>query len=264
MARVIIGEDHDWANTAMARRRAVANSLRSAEVQERKQANRIKDRRAKDRQQAENRRLATQGARFSAETHRRLQSAIRRTAEATRGATPDLDAALVILGRTLDTGETDSVAILPSPEDARTLVKALRSPGVDGFCVALEQLEVIAETPEPETPGFNLHTAAFFAALRLVERDDHHVPSRVIGSRFNAPKITDGTIYSVLSDTKDPKRFEAAAILRQVVIRRGHPQLHLSPEEAILLSEVLTALGADRAFLSSVNRIAALAPAAAA
>ncbi|WP_044155187.1 hypothetical protein, partial [Escherichia coli] len=78
-------------------------------------------------------------------------------------------------------------------------------------------LEDIAGTPKPMAPGFNLQIADFFAALRLVERDEHHVPARAAGSRLGAPKATDGTIHSRLTEVKDLKRFEASAIPRQVV-----------------------------------------------
>ncbi|MEX6906627.1 hypothetical protein AB2C96_31955, partial [Pseudomonas aeruginosa] len=63
-----------------ARKGAVANSLKTQEVQRRKAVNRVKDHQARRQQQAENRRLATEGARFSPQTHESLQSRILRMA----------------------------------------------------------------------------------------------------------------------------------------------------------------------------------------
>ncbi|MCJ2009770.1 hypothetical protein [Methylobacterium sp. J-092] len=268
MGAASIREDPNWSHAAIASRRAVGKSIHQAGVQERKLAHRARDLHKQRRQQRENQRLASGGASFSLETHERLKSAISTLAGGRRASNPEMWAALDILGQTLDTGEADPVVILPSAEDARALVAVLRSPGVGGLYGdaprAIERLEEIGEVPAPAGSGFNVSAEAFRAALKLVERHGVRVPSRDPGSRCNAPKVTDATIYSILSEVKEPKRFEAAAILRRVVIRAGRTALHMTSEEAAVLSEVLTALGGDRFFLSSVNRIAALAPAAAA
>ena len=246
-----------------ARKGAVANSLKSQDVQQRKQAYRPLDIQKQRRRQRENQKLVSGGVSFSPATYERVTRAIRILAGVRRESNPEWWDALAILDRKLDTGMTDAVVLRPSAEEARALAKALRSPGVGGFhgdaLNVLERLTELAETPEPNTQPFNLSPVGFLKTLKLVETDESFVAPSRGASRTPVQRLTDGKIYSVLSNIRDPKRFEAAAILRRVMVRLGMPRLHLSGEEAVLLAEVLTALRADPIILSHVNRIAALA-----
>jgi len=160
---------------------------------------------------------------FMVETAIRLQGiAVRQMRAGVLGATR----ADVILSRTVKHRSSGFIAIAPSAEDAAFLAAWLRSPGVDEFCEALNELDTIAGTPTQQGSAVDLAIPELKSALTALE------------------------------SSRAADAIAAAKLLRGAGIVGCHARVFLAADDAGSAAEALHAVGGSRSLVTSLDRIA--------
>lgn len=162
-------------------------------------------------------------ATFLTETYLRLQGL---AARQMRDGRIDAPRANAILFNTVRIKSSGFVAIAPNADSAAFLAAWLRSPGVDAFCPALEQLDFIAGAPAPAGKPVTLSVPDLVGSLAALEKSG-------IGDAV-----------------------AAARHLRTAGTFGSHARFYATPEAAAPIADTLHALGLSRVVVNSLDQIA--------